>query len=59
MNLKAYNIGKELILPAVIELICKVLHNSAFNIIRIIPLSNNTKQKRIDEMAQCEENVFI
>lgn len=53
---KPHTIGEELILPAVSEVIRTVLHKPASDIIRRIPLSNNTVQRRIDEMAQDVEN---
>lgn len=53
---KPHTIGEELILPAITEVIRTVLHRPAFDIIKRIPLSNNTVQRRIDEMAQCVEN---
>lgn len=49
---KPHVIGVELILPAVSEVLRTVLHRSASDIIKKIPLSNNTVQRRIDEMAQ-------
>jgi hypothetical protein len=35
-----------------------VLHKPAFDIIKKIPLSNNTVQSRIDEMAQSVEELL-
>lgn len=49
---KPHNIGEELILPAINEVITTVLHKPAADIIRKIPLSNNSVQRRIDEMAE-------
>lgn len=50
---KPHNIGEELILPAVREVIKTVLHHkTSADVIRKIPLSNNSVQRRIDEMAQ-------
>ncbi|GFY24763.1 protein ZBED8 [Trichonephila clavipes] len=52
---KSYIIGEELILPAV-EVLKTVIPKSASDIIRRIPLSNNTVQRRIDEMSQDVES---
>lgn len=50
---KPYTIGEELIIPAVKEVIETVLHHKTpSDIIKKIPLSNNTVQRRIDEMAK-------
>ena len=53
---KPHTIGEELILPDISEVIRTVLHKPAFDIIKRIPLSNNTVRRRIDEMAQSVEN---
>ena len=53
---KPHTISEGLILPAVSEVISTVLHKSAFDVTKRIPLSNNSGQRRIDEMAQCVEN---
>jgi len=52
---KPHTIGEELILPAIKEVINTVLHKPASDIIRKIPLSNNSVQ-RIDEMGEDVEN---
>lgn len=49
---KPHTIGEDLILPAVKEVLTTVLHKPAADIIRKIPLSNNSVQRRIDEMAE-------
>ncbi|XP_039309107.1 protein ZBED8-like [Solenopsis invicta] len=49
---KPHTIGEELILPAIKEVITTVLHKPATDIIRKIPLSNSSVQRRIDEMAE-------
>jgi zinc finger BED domain-containing protein 5/7/8/9 len=50
---KAHTIGKELILPAVKEVLEMVLHHrAASNVIKNVPLSNDTVRRRIDEMAE-------
>jgi len=53
---KPHTIGEELIIPAIRELIRTVLHKPASDIIKKISLSNNTVQRRIDEMAQDVED---
>ncbi|KAE9528709.1 hypothetical protein AGLY_012284 [Aphis glycines] len=55
---KPHTIGKGLILPAINEVIKTMLHKPAFDIIKKIPLSNNTVQRRIDEMAQSVEELL-
>lgn len=50
---KAHTIGEQLILPAIKEVLETVLHHSAsYNIIKKVPLSNDTVRRRIDEMAE-------
>ncbi|CAH2002092.1 unnamed protein product [Acanthoscelides obtectus] len=48
---KPQTIGEKLILPAVEEVLKTVLHKPASDIIKRIPLSNNTVERRIDEMS--------
>ncbi|CAH1986347.1 unnamed protein product [Acanthoscelides obtectus] len=48
---KPHTIGEKLILPAVEEVLKIVLHKPASDIIKRIPLSNNTVERRIDEMS--------
>ncbi|KAI5152824.1 hypothetical protein ENBRE01_3037 [Enteropsectra breve] len=48
---KPHTIGEEIILPAVKEVLENVLHKPAGEILDKISLSNDTVQKRIDEMA--------
>ncbi|CAH2007408.1 unnamed protein product, partial [Acanthoscelides obtectus] len=48
---KPHTIGEKLILPAVEEVLKTVLHKPASDIIQRIPLSNNTVERRIDEMS--------
>ena len=49
---KPHTICEELILPAVKEVLNTVLHHKAcFSVIKSIPLSNDTVQKRIDERS--------
>ncbi|CAH1980987.1 unnamed protein product [Acanthoscelides obtectus] len=48
---KPHTIGEKLILPAVEEVLKTVLHKPASDIIKRIPLINNTVERRIDEMS--------
>ncbi|CAH2001697.1 unnamed protein product [Acanthoscelides obtectus] len=48
---KPHTIGEKLILPAVEEVLKTVLHKPASDIIKRIPLSNNTVERRIDKMS--------
>ncbi|CAH2002910.1 unnamed protein product [Acanthoscelides obtectus] len=48
---KPHTIREKLILPAVEEVLKTVLHKPASDIIKRIPLSNNTVERRIDEMS--------
>ena len=55
---KPHTIGEELILPAVGEVLHTVLHKSPDQIIRAIPLSDSSVQRRVDEMvANIEETL--
>lgn len=50
---KPHNIGETLILPAVKEVLGTVIHHKApEQVIKSIPLSNNTVRRRVDEMAE-------
>lgn len=53
---KPHTIGEQLILPAVEEVLKIVLHKSPFDILKKISLSNNTVQRRIDEMSSDVES---
>lgn len=55
---KPHTIGEELILPAISEVLSIFLHKSSHDIIKTIPLSNNSVQRRIDEMAENVEDVL-
>ncbi|CAH2010239.1 unnamed protein product [Acanthoscelides obtectus] len=48
---KPHTIGEKIILPAVEEVLKTVLHKPASDIIKRIPLSNNTVERGIDEMS--------
>ena len=49
---KPHAIGEELILPAVREVLHTVVHKSPDQIMKAIPLSDNSVQRRVDEMAE-------
>lgn len=53
---KPHTIGEQLILPAIEEVLKTVLHRPAYDILKKIPLSNNTVQIRIDEMSHDVES---
>ena len=48
---KPHTIGEKLLLPAVREVLHTVLHKSPDQIIKAIPLSDSSVQRRVDEMA--------
>lgn len=56
---KPHTIGEQLILPAVEEVLKTVLHKSPFDVLKRIPLSNNTVQRRIDEMSSDIESILF
>ena len=57
---KPHTIGETLILPAVSEVLCTVLHKPPEQVIKSIPLSNNTVQRKVDEMSDnIEEQLCI
>ena len=53
-----HTIGEELILPARSEVLSIVLYKSPRDIIKVIPLSNNSVQRCIDEMAKKLEDLL-
>ncbi|GBP20415.1 Protein FAM200B [Eumeta japonica] len=53
---KPHTIGEQLILPAVEEVSKTVLHKSSFDILKRVPLSDNTVQRRIVEMSSDVES---
>jgi len=55
---KSLTIDEELILTTINEVIKTMLHKPAFDIIKKNPLSNNTVQRKIDEMAQSVEKLL-
>ena len=53
---KPHTIDEELPLPAIEEVLLTVIHHlSPSQIIKAIPLSNNSVQRKIDEMADNTE----
>jgi hypothetical protein len=48
---KPHSIGESLLVPAMSELITTVLHQNPTEILKRVPLSNDTVRRRIDEMA--------
>ncbi|KAJ8895822.1 hypothetical protein PR048_001160 [Dryococelus australis] len=48
---KSHTIGDQLILPAIEEVLKTILHKPAYDVLKRIPLSHNTVQRRIDEMS--------
>ena len=56
---KPHSIGETLTLPAITEVISTVKNKNAAEIIRSIPLSNDTVARRIDEMANDVEIQLI
>ncbi|KFD48236.1 hypothetical protein M514_15905, partial [Trichuris suis] len=48
---KAHTIGEELLIPVISEVLNTVLHTPAADVIKKVSLSNDTVQRRIDDMA--------
>jgi len=48
---KSYTIGEEIIIPAIKDVIENVMKKDSQPVLKCIPLSANTVQRRIDEMA--------
>ena len=55
---KPQAIGEELILPLKLKRLLKVLHKSSEQVIKLIPLSDNSVQQRIDKMAETVEETL-
>ena len=55
---KPHTIGEELILPAISEVLRTILHKPPYDTMKIIPLSNTSVQRRIDEMADIVEDIL-
>ena len=56
---KPHTIGETLIIPAVEEVVKNLFHKPTADIIKRIPLSNSTVQRRIDEMSSNIERFFL
>ncbi|CAG9782829.1 unnamed protein product [Diatraea saccharalis] len=56
---KPYTIGEQLILPAVEEVLKTILHMPSRDVLKRIPTSNNTVQRRIDEMSSDIESFLF
>uniref|UniRef100_A0A5S6QZD8 DUF4371 domain-containing protein n=1 Tax=Trichuris muris TaxID=70415 RepID=A0A5S6QZD8_TRIMR len=54
----SHTIGEELLLPVISDVLQTVLHRPVADAIKKIPLSNNTVQRRIDEMANNVEDAL-
>ena len=55
---KPHTIGEELILPAVKQVIKTVLHKSPEQVIKSIPPSDNSVQRRVDKMSENVEETL-
>uniref|UniRef100_A0A5S6QNG0 DUF4371 domain-containing protein n=1 Tax=Trichuris muris TaxID=70415 RepID=A0A5S6QNG0_TRIMR len=54
----AHTVGEELLIPVVSEVLETVLHRPSADVVKKIPLSNNTVQRRIDETANNVEDAL-
>uniref|UniRef100_A0A5S6QK69 DUF4371 domain-containing protein n=1 Tax=Trichuris muris TaxID=70415 RepID=A0A5S6QK69_TRIMR len=54
----AHTVGEDLLIPVVSEVLETVLHRPSADVVKKIPLSNNTVQRRIDEMANNVEDAL-
>ena len=55
----AHTVTETLILPAVKEVIERVIEQSSAPILKALPLSNSTVQRRIDQMAEDVEDPLV
>ena len=53
---KSYTIGEEIIIPAIKDVIENVMKKDSQAVLKCIPLSANTVQRRIDEIADDVKN---
>ncbi|XP_063847263.1 zinc finger BED domain-containing protein 5-like [Scylla paramamosain] len=51
---KAHTIGEGIIIPAIKEVIESVMKKNSHSVLKDLPLSNSTVQRRIDEVSDCE-----
>lgn len=56
---KPHNIGEKLIIPVLKEVICTMMHQDATEILKSLPLSDTSVQRRIDEMASDVEQQLL
>ncbi|XP_063312646.1 zinc finger BED domain-containing protein 5-like [Pelobates fuscus] len=56
---KSHNTGETLIIPSIKEFISTVMHQDIPEVLKTLPLSDNTVKRRIDEMAANVENKLI
>ncbi|GIY18348.1 hypothetical protein CEXT_410761 [Caerostris extrusa] len=56
---KRYNIGGTVIIPSIKEFISTVMHQETPQILKMLPLSDSTVKRRIDEMTVIVENKLI
>ncbi|XP_034287159.2 zinc finger BED domain-containing protein 5-like [Pantherophis guttatus] len=56
---KSYNIGETVIIPSIKEFISTVMHQDIPEILKMLPLSNSTVKRRIEEMAVNVEKKLI
>uniref|UniRef100_A0A5S6Q2X3 DUF4371 domain-containing protein n=1 Tax=Trichuris muris TaxID=70415 RepID=A0A5S6Q2X3_TRIMR len=54
----AHTVAEELLIPVVSEVLETVLHRPSADVVKKIPLNNNTVQRRIDEMANNVEDAL-
>jgi len=54
-----HTIGEQLILPPIEDVLKTVLRKSLFDILKKISLSNNTVQRRFDEISPDIESVYV
>ena len=53
-------IGEKTFIPVLRTILDKVIHiKNTTNVLRSIPLSNNTVKRHIDEMAECVEKKLV
>ena len=55
-----HTIGEKAFIPVIRTVLEKVIHyKNTSNVVRSIPLSNNTVKRRIDEMGECVEQKLV
>ncbi|KRY25093.1 Uncharacterized protein T03_14031, partial [Trichinella britovi] len=56
---QSYTIGEEIVIPAIKEVIETVMKKDSEPVLKCIPLSAKTVQRRIDEMASDVEKILV